>query len=83
MSQGKAAGQPVHFFCAACRKKRHIPSFRVGSVQVTGRTREQTSAGHNMHNWPNTAYEYRCSCGHVGWSRHPQVKRLYEDKVTT
>lgn len=72
--------QPLAFACTKCRKE---PSFfeRRGSsygrrVELTGRSRVQRSKGKNFRRWPDEALEYKCPCGHVGWSRHPDVHRL-------
>ena len=81
--QGKYAGQPHSFACAKCRRGRPwqlgAPGSRRGEkVVTTGKTRKQRSQGMNYHRWGDVAYQYRClECDHVGWSRHPDVARLY------
>jgi hypothetical protein len=75
MSRGKYAGQPLTFHCPACfvmDKTRRT----VGAVRLTGREKKRRSGGINHHGWGKVAYEYRCSCGHIGWSRHPDLERL-------
>jgi len=86
--RGCYAGQPLTFFCARCRRSATYArqyddnhTDRVGRrYETTGRTRPQPCAGRrsNHHRWPETMYEYRClDCGHVGWSRHPDVMRQF------
>lgn len=78
--RGCYAGQPATFACAKCRKH---PLFfeRRGSrfgrrYKLTGKSRRQQSQGSNFRRWPETALQYEClDCGHVGWSRHPDVHR--------
>jgi hypothetical protein len=77
--RGCYAGQPISFACAKCRKRFDFFDNRctVGrSWKLTGRTRRQLGRGFNVHGWGKTAHEYEClDCGHVGWSRHPDVAR--------
>jgi rubredoxin len=82
MGRGVYAGQPLSFTCAKCRLTReHFERFEHSTdigrrFERTRRTRRQLSQGSNMHRWGNVAHEYRClDCGHVGWSRHPDVAR--------
>ena len=91
-SQGAYAGQPHSFACAKCRRSRNFynhvtqrTSETIGRrFKTTGRTRKQLSNGMNYHRWPNVAYEYTClGCGHVGWSRHPSVKIVYDKEHGT
>ncbi len=78
--RGCYAGQPCSFACAKCRK--HSSFFDNRStygrdVSATGRTRKQLGRGSNYHSWPRVAVEYKCNqCGHVGWSRHPDMHRV-------
>ena len=82
MSRGAYAGQPHTFRCAKCKStlNRHLYGDKGGyRYHLTGRTRKQKSKGTNYHHWSDIAYEYVClDCKHVGWSRHPDVARLYE-----
>lgn len=84
--RGCYAGQPLSFACSKCRKSRGFynhetrrSSHHIGRhYMLTGKTRKQRSQGSNVHHWPDTAYQYKClGCGHVGWSRHPDVQRLH------
>jgi len=67
--RGKYAGQPISFKCPKCRSRGWV------SYELTGKTRKRLSQGMNHHGWGDTSYQYRCGCGHVGWSRHPDVAR--------
>lgn len=69
MSGVKGAGGPLVFRCHRCR-------FRFG-VRLTGRQRENTS-GNIPQRSSRKIREYRCTCGHVGWSRHKDLERLEE-----
>ena len=73
MSRGKYAGQPYSFRCRGCRE--HCP---VDSVEFTGKTRKQKSAGGNYRYWPDVAIQYTHACGHAGWSRHPWIAKLFK-----
>jgi hypothetical protein len=67
-------GQPITFRCWVERRERW-KSFRDDHVvTMTGRTRPYH--GHTGGRMTTTAYEYRCSCGHVGWSAHVDAARL-------
>lgn len=71
-SRGAYAGQPYSFRCAKCKQRRKLP-------RVTGKTRAQRSEGMNYHNWGDVAYQYECpECGHIGWTRHPDVERVFK-----
>jgi hypothetical protein len=39
-------------------------------VELTGRTRPYRPRGVTGVRSVHTSYEYRCSCGYVGWSNH-------------
>lgn len=83
MGRSAGPGSPIQFLCAAQRRDRWRYRDRDGYVDTryepthdvvrTGRTKPRQQRGaigqRNMH----TAHEYRCSCGHVGWSTHRGV----------
>lgn len=86
MGRGKGAGtgQPIYFKCAAERRERSSIYVQVADgirhvVVRTGRTRGPgldrevgtTAYGRMMLN----AHEYRCSCGHIGWTKHHGILR--------
>jgi hypothetical protein len=64
-------GQPIVFKCSACR------GWPV-DVELTGRSKpvKTNKPGPRM---TRTALEYRCACGHVGWSRHKSLARIKGD----
>lgn len=80
-------GQPHFFRCTRCNRRQSMaPGRHPRNTQgawgeggfakdcvLTGRKRETRSTfGGNMDRYER---EYRCStCGHVGWSRHPQLR---------
>ncbi len=88
---GYGTGYPIWFQCAKARliwygsrrqgdarnadtgreRARHV-------TELTGRTRptRRTGRGHPRKSW--TTFEYRCSCGHVGWSSHISLERQAE-----
>lgn len=83
MSRSFGTGQPTNFQCSRCRRNnihfntsRQMMSTRGMSfdVKLTGRTRPEKQGGAYLRS-TDTAREYRClTCGHVGWSRHIQLK---------
>lgn len=72
-------GEPIAFACAVERRERiwHDISQSLPKehrVTPTGRTKARRTRGHIRHG--NVAREYRCSCGHVGWSNHKDLGRM-------
>lgn len=73
MSRSSGAGSPVWFNCA---KARGYGTSRNNHTWVrTGRTRPYrpsygTALGTRSMLF---AHEYRCSCGHVGWTNHVDI----------
>ena len=83
-------GQPLNFRCHIQRlgwywgyrhpeDERRPILFPTGHENITrtGRTRDNQRGGIRM---MNTAHEYRCECGHVGWSKHHDVLRCPLEK---
>lgn len=75
-------GEPYWFRCA---KGRRWDSLRWGDrprhvCTPTGKSRDLTDVlRHGKHGFlrhGRVAYEYRCSCGHVGWSRHKDLAAM-------
>lgn len=64
----RGLGSPLDFRCPKCRSR---------VVKPTGKKRPYTpSAGHALGTRGNLeAAEYRCECGHVGWTNHNDVVR--------
>lgn len=87
---GYGTGYPNWFMCAKAREIWYGPrssaegAARTGReraehrVELTGRTKptRATGKGHPRKSW--TTFEYRCSCGHVGWSSHKDLERKAE-----
>lgn len=73
-------GYPLSFACHRWRRTRDWRSYGsaedAGHVPVlTGQTKKvYDTKGH--HRKLHTSYQYRCQCGHVGWSTHPGVLQL-------
>ena len=76
-------GWPISFHCSRCRRTvKGCATWSGRSInhcdhkQVrTGRTRPYTGGNKGIRGLM-THHEYRCECGHVGWSRHADVTRL-------
>lgn len=80
MGRSAGAGSPVWFHCWQAR--RYSGYDRGGHrVELTGRTRpHRKKKGSAMGSRSvHTSYEYRCSCGHVGWSNHADLARMAND----
>jgi len=87
--KGSGTGYPLTFNCFRCRRSvngciggfvsycRHA-QVRTGRVRPL--SRPQQSKGHPR--VLRERHEYRCTCGHTGWTRHADVLRvpLMEDK---
>lgn len=80
MSRSAGTGSPTYFYCW---KGRQTARFRRDGhrVELTGRTRPYHSKRYSMLGTRSmsTSYEYRCSCGHVGWSNHADLARIAND----
>lgn len=90
MSMSAGAGSPLFFMCSVARKNKwraelHHRDPRMGHRRIvrTGRSRPYRPPRGSALGLRSllTAYEYKCECGHTGWSNHYDVKRLEE--VTT
>jgi hypothetical protein len=88
MSRSSGPGSPIYFMCHACRRARARSldwrEYKVGTVKLTGRTRAYTSKGYTALGvrGDRVAREYKCSCGHVGWSNHNDLKRMEAQRAT-
>lgn len=66
-------GQPLYFRCWKQRQEiEGLARNPLHEVTLTGRTKAVRGGGLRMERF---AREYQCSCGHVGWSRHKDLKR--------
>ena len=82
---GTGKGQPIAFRCSKCRKSKWIGGCasidrdytrHCSHRQVrTGRTRPYRGRNTGSRRMLSEHHEYRCECGHVGWSRHRGVVR--------
>lgn len=83
---GYGTGSPMYFHCAKFTRL----SFRERditrephTVTLTGRTKPRPHDGRRGPRSTDTYREYKCSCGHVGWSAHIDLaKRAGEGKDT-
>ena len=82
MSMSAGAGSPVWFVCWRGRqtwkwedKVRHVRMF---DITLTGRTRPYKPPKGSALGVRSTltSREYRCECGHVGWSNHVDLERM-------
>jgi hypothetical protein len=86
---GNGTGYPNHFECSKARLIYYGDRSSTGEpvarttreraahvITLTGRTRPtpRNGKGHPRKSW--TTREYRCTCGHVGWSCHKDLERL-------
>lgn len=82
---GLGTGQPLSFMCSVERRDKwrwrgvpHVLAARHQPIYRTGRTRSITPGrgrrGESLRTLA-AVHEYRCACGHVGWSRHRDVLR--------
>jgi len=78
---GYGTGVPISFACPIARRNRlgswangNVPPLPPGhDVTRTGRTKPAPNQGRLHPRTLSTAHEYRCACGHVGWSYHHGV----------
>ena len=76
--KGSGTGSPNWFRCWADRRTgRHVRGHH--EVSLTGRTRPFKPARGLGSRSVLTAYEYRCSCGHLGWSAHVDLAYMAGD----
>lgn len=76
---------PFQFVCPVARRNRegvwsggNVPSYPKGHDRIvrTGRTKPRPVDGkRSTRNLPDR-HEYRCECGHVGWSAHAGIIRF-------
>jgi hypothetical protein len=70
-------GCPIAFACAVARREKAADELlrrqpRRHDVVLTGR--ERPARINRNARMDSVTREYRCSCGHVGWSRHIDLK---------
>ena len=88
---GSGTGYPIWFECAKARRiwygSRRQEDWEAAGrtareraehkTELTGRVR-RTPHGRGHPRKSMTTFEYRCSCGHVGWSCHKNLERKAE-----
>ena len=77
MGRGSGTGQPIWFMCSVQRRARVWPgAYPPGhDVVRTGRVRGNPTVGGYSRSLHGGTVEYRCSCGHVGWTKHADILR--------
>lgn len=82
MSRSAGTGSPTWFACYQARKiwyfddvTRTVRERKGHRVTLTGRTKPNPSRRRNGR-VSDLLREYRCSCGHVGWSSHCDLERM-------
>jgi hypothetical protein len=76
MSRAAGTGSPVFFHCTIARRGgdwRDSARYEGHDVTRTGRTRPRRSPAVVGTRSMLTEHEYRCSCGHVGWTNHRDI----------
>lgn len=91
MSRSSGTGSPFRFRCHMARKSWHAahrlhPEALVRvlhEVTLTGRTRPYRNRYHAIVGRSTVvAREYRCTCGHVGWSNHSDLSKQRDADAT-
>lgn len=70
---------PSRARCSQCKRGRHKEGHGY-NVTLTGEKRKKrTMSGRNGRMDVEAQYGYQClDCGHVGWSRHVDLKRMWD-----
>jgi hypothetical protein len=76
-------GQPIAFVCPVLRRAKFAEDRTAGDYDWhrptrTGRARVARTRGaytRAVGRMLDTEHEYRCRCGHVGWSKHADILR--------
>lgn len=84
MGLSAGPGSPIFFHCPVARRNRDYPSGRLPkghTVKLTGRTKPYRAKSYSAMGQRSTSTlrEFRCSCGHVGWSNHADLERMEKD----
>jgi hypothetical protein len=81
---GYGTGMPITFLCPVARRNRELwgqaDRSRSGrlpdghdEIVRTGRTKPRRRDGNLGLRTLDTSHEYRCQCGHVGWTTHVDI----------
>lgn len=80
MSWNSGAGSPNSFMCHVWRSQWYANRDRSSEhvITLTGRTKPYRPKKYTALGARSTTVsrEYRCSCGHVGWSNHKDLEDL-------
>jgi hypothetical protein len=82
VSRSAGTGNPIWFHCSQARKIWYTDVERTRrernqhSVTLTGRTKVNPSRRRSSGRVSDLSREYRCSCGHIGWSTHKALERM-------
>ena len=68
MGANNGTGIPMFFACAMARRERSSAGRERHVVELTGRSKVAARKG-GIRNAARSR-EYKCACGHIGWSRH-------------
>jgi hypothetical protein len=76
MGRSAGAGSPSYFLCSRGRRGSPL-AWRDHQVVRTGATRPYLSARGSALGVRSlsVSHQYRCTCGHVGWTNHQGVLR--------
>ena len=78
MSRSAGPGSPISFMCGTLRRKHSDwRDYDAHRVTLTGRERPYRASPTSALGLRSTTVsrEYRCTCGHVGWSNHADLGR--------
>lgn len=78
MGRSAGTGSPIFFVCPAARRTRNWRDpYPPGHDRIvrTGRTKPNNRSGPKGLRSLHTLHEYRCECGHVGWTNHIDIER--------
>lgn len=76
MSESAGPGSPISFKCH--RERLGYGRLAGHTVVRTGLTRRYRPSRYSAlgQRSMTTSHQYRCSCGHVGWSNHKDILRV-------
>lgn len=85
MGRSSGTGNPIWFRCPVFRamdwRTRTGADLARHVITLTGRTKRRPNPNKGNPRKPDVSREYRCSCGHVGWSCHKDLERLENNVI--
>lgn len=84
--RGSGKGQPMFLRCPVERRERSSVYVRIGArhdLVRTGRVRGEPREFGASRSLVGGTVEFRCSCGHVGWTNHVDVMRRPIEEETS